>query len=670
MTLGYSTVRLNVTALVIDGVDTDDLPDEATLSGTITLSPMIQTGRTIQYDDGGVLKLKALTEMEVDIGATGDISHRNRDYVKVVAPTVATTNTEELQYKATFKNLKVGTRSINIDPIYFYAVPDVVINLAEHVNVAPNSTATQLSRGPRGFGVGEVIDEAGNFVFLLDDADATEIGRVPIPEGVVTDGAVADLVTPGTATKAALDGTYAPGSVATSKLDKTEAASTYARMPGGVVRNALTGCWHVAGADPTGATDNTALINSYLAAAKAAGGGIVRLPEGIFQAEPTVRHRCRLAGVTPQITKLNGVPGSSRPGVVQFEAGYNQYTWIQDLSISSPNAGQHGVYAYATGIAPDNNGGWWQGGMRNVTIGSLTGAADCIRFDSAANPNNLLPHQFLEFHNVFCFAPSGGRAITALSQCGQFTFIGGQYDGYGLTQTGTNIFVSGGKAYSWTFHGTTFQQAAIAVSLSAVVAFAFMSCYWENCGTSLLANAGSQALLVEPRFANAGYVADGSGCLVKATNTSFVNIVGGTVGGQYNRMFIEDTPSKIDARGFRPPAGAYLVSQGATKQVAISSTDGSVTLTRGTKIALVNASATVLQKISAELVPMPGDELVLMAFGGSITLSNANADGVTNISLAPVTSASTLVIPDRATVTLRRMDAVYGWVVTSVSRTL
>lgn len=220
MTLGYSTVRVNVTALVIDGVDSDDLPDVTPLSGRIILSPMIQTGRTIQYDEGGELKLKALTEMEVDIGATGDIEHRNRDYVKVVAPSAATTNMAELQWKATFKDLKYGTKSTSIDPIYFYAVPDAVINLADHVNVAPNSTAIQLSRGPRGFGVGEVIDENGELVFLLDDAGATEVGRVAMPEGVVSDEAIAEKVlAPDSATKAALDGTYAPVGAAVNPED-------------------------------------------------------------------------------------------------------------------------------------------------------------------------------------------------------------------------------------------------------------------------------------------------------------------------------------------------------------------------------------------------------------------------------------------------------------------
>ena len=215
MALGYSTVRVNVTALVVDGIDSDDLPDDTPLSGTLVLTPMMQAGRSIQYDDTGVLKLKALTEFEVDLGATGDISHRNRDYVKVVAPSAATTNMAELQWKATFKNLKYGTKATSLDAIYFYAVSDAEINLAEHVNVAPNSTAVQLARGPRGYGVldATAADIAGAPAFVLELESAigpVTTDPIPLPPSIADDAAIAGTVTDEESdTRAALDATYA-----------------------------------------------------------------------------------------------------------------------------------------------------------------------------------------------------------------------------------------------------------------------------------------------------------------------------------------------------------------------------------------------------------------------------------------------------------------------------
>lgn len=242
MALKYSTVRVNVTSIVADGIDEDDTPDDKPLTGTMVLTPMVDATAAIQYDDGGTLKLKTVSVIRADISLSGDVSHQGRDYVKVLAPTAATTNLTQLQWQASFVNLRYGTQAVSIKPIYFYAEPDAEINLAEHVNVAPSSLAVQLSRGPRGFGIGEVTTDAetAEVVFKLDDNSGTEVGRVAIPEAEVSDASVADLVASAAETTAAVDarvravgdGTYAtPTTVAsavTPKLDKTEAAATYA----------------------------------------------------------------------------------------------------------------------------------------------------------------------------------------------------------------------------------------------------------------------------------------------------------------------------------------------------------------------------------------------------------------------------------------------------------
>ena len=210
MALEYSTVRINITTIAADGIDVDDIPDDTPLTGSLELTPMIAAGSAIQYDDGGTLKLKTVSPITVDIGITGDIDHHGRDYVKVLAPTASTTNLAQLQWRASFKNLRYGSQVITMQPIYFYATPGAEINLADNVNVAPSSLAVQLSRGPRGFGIGEIVTDVATdeLVFKLDDDSATEVGRVEMPDFIVSDEFVADLVAPGTATKAALDGTY------------------------------------------------------------------------------------------------------------------------------------------------------------------------------------------------------------------------------------------------------------------------------------------------------------------------------------------------------------------------------------------------------------------------------------------------------------------------------
>ncbi|OZE77240.1 hypothetical protein CH305_18565 [Rhodococcus sp. 15-649-2-2] len=188
MALGFTTVRVNIGALIIDGMDTDDVFDDVPVSGTMILKPRMETSRPLQVDDAGVMKIKAITEMAVDIGLTGDISHRNRDYVTVPAPTSATSNVAQLQWEASFPSLKYGLKAVTVPPIYFWAEPGASINLADFVNVAPVSTAVQISRGLRGYAVGDALVEGSELVFLSEAPGEPEIARVPLPSG----GGVAD----------------------------------------------------------------------------------------------------------------------------------------------------------------------------------------------------------------------------------------------------------------------------------------------------------------------------------------------------------------------------------------------------------------------------------------------------------------------------------------------
>lgn len=202
MPLGYSTVRVNVGALIIDGVDFDDEPDDVPVTGTMVLTPMLDPTRPVQVTDGGVAKIKAIAPFSVEIGLNGEVSHRNRDYVNVPAPTSLTSNLSMLQWRATFNGLKFGATAVTLPPIYFWAEPGLEVNLADHLNVGPNSTALQLSRGPRGFGIGEVEADGTELVFFSEADGAPEVGRVTLPPQ--------EAVIPEYLDKAALDGSYVP----------------------------------------------------------------------------------------------------------------------------------------------------------------------------------------------------------------------------------------------------------------------------------------------------------------------------------------------------------------------------------------------------------------------------------------------------------------------------
>lgn len=188
MPIGYAKVSVDIGAFVADADDPDDLPDDTPLTATMTLTPMIDPsgGRPLVYNDGGVQKLKAVTDLVVQVGPYGKVNHQGRDYVKVIAPTATETNLASLQWRASFTDVRYGTSRIKLNDIYFYAVPGVDVNLAEHVNVAPNNIAVLISRGPRGFGViGADATEDGELVLMYESQDGpVESDPIPIPIGM------------------------------------------------------------------------------------------------------------------------------------------------------------------------------------------------------------------------------------------------------------------------------------------------------------------------------------------------------------------------------------------------------------------------------------------------------------------------------------------------------
>lgn len=138
MAIGYAKVFVDIGAFIADADDVDDKPDETPLSATLTLTPQLVEGKPLVYDNGTTKTLKLVAPIEVPIGPAGVINHQGKDYVMVLAPTSVETNmVGQLQYQASFSDVRYGNARTKIDPIYFYVSPDDEINLAEHTGVVP-----------------------------------------------------------------------------------------------------------------------------------------------------------------------------------------------------------------------------------------------------------------------------------------------------------------------------------------------------------------------------------------------------------------------------------------------------------------------------------------------------------------------------------------------------
>jgi hypothetical protein len=330
MPIGYAEVRVNITSFVVDGIDSDDLPDDKPLTAQLTLTPMIQAGKTLKFNDNGQNRLKAVAPIgPIDIGPTGDISNQGRDYVKVVAPTAVETNLAQLQWKAEFRDIRLGgvLAPVKIDPIYFWVNPGDEINLADHVNVAA-STAIVLSQGQRGYGIVGFASVDGDFVVQYESADGIVEQTVEIPSPVVSAEwddieAKPAVIAAGSTTAAARSAISAASTVEASWSGLPGKPTVVAAGSSTAARSAI-GAASTADASWSGLPDKPAVVaaGSTQAAARSAIGALSATDANSTYAR-----------------SVNGVPVDPATGDVAVSAG----------GVAVENAVSDGVYSWHTG---------------------------------------------------------------------------------------------------------------------------------------------------------------------------------------------------------------------------------------------------------------------------------------------------------------------------------
>lgn len=130
MAIPYCKVTISLWALVGDTSDPDDEPDRVPMTGSILFEPTIQQGVLVRHNNAGTIELLAIVPVEVQLSIDGQIHYEGNPWVKLAAPTLDDTNIENLEWKATFKNIQYLGTSITVNPITFQAIPDGEINIA------------------------------------------------------------------------------------------------------------------------------------------------------------------------------------------------------------------------------------------------------------------------------------------------------------------------------------------------------------------------------------------------------------------------------------------------------------------------------------------------------------------------------------------------------------
>ncbi|HCG3004004.1 TPA: collagen-like protein, partial [Corynebacterium striatum] len=117
----YTRVKRAVSAVVIDGADSDANPDFVKVNGNVTFTPLLKAGDVVQYAGPKGPESLVLAPIECRI-SDGIIMHRGQEGVYLVAGGEGV-QPDVIQWKATFSNMQAGGWAFTLKPVMFDAVP-------------------------------------------------------------------------------------------------------------------------------------------------------------------------------------------------------------------------------------------------------------------------------------------------------------------------------------------------------------------------------------------------------------------------------------------------------------------------------------------------------------------------------------------------------------------
>lgn len=423
------------------------------------------------------------------------------------------------------------------------------------------------------------------------------------------------------------------------------------------------------GAKGDGTTDDTTAIQAAIDAATATTGmGIVFLPRGNFTVSTlTMKPFVTIRGAGRYRTTITARPGASA-AMIQFPSGMVQNVYIEDVQLApgtTPNVGQHGVYAYAQAAA-GQSGGWWYGGMRRVRIAKFDGHGLWLR---GGGIDYLKPHQFLTFEGVESFAGTNttSRSVLITGQVGQALFSACELDGngQGVAGAGTSIEIkrevdnaganlSDASGYTIDFLNCTIQANALGARVERAANVKFDNCWFEDLNSGVLFETSVEMGIVTGcSFADAGTNGSSTGYLIQAGATSTVVADGNRFAGSYDRDLVANSSNGVVISRGNRTSKTNMVTAGMTKQLSTA------TIAIDNNQTALISSGPALQTINSKHTP--GELIHLRAWTADFTLVSGG-----NINLAGMTSP--VMVRTGQIVTLVRTDlGTNGWILAAMS---
>lgn len=421
-----------------------------------------------------------------------------------------------------------------------------------------------------------------------------------------------------------------------------------------------------------GVTDDTAAVQAMIDAIHGSdiGGGKGYLPGFCAVDSVVLKDGVSLDGAGKFVSGLIARPGSGTAALVTLAAGPVRASLrrMEIRGADSANAGQHGLYFRSTAsTGAPFHGGWWNSELDDVLVRDFHGHNIWLR---GGGTSFLLPHQFLTFRNVVSLKSSTTAAAAGVrltGQVAQVEVIGGQYDGPGQSNDGTNIVlgrevddsdvvISDVAPGVIAFRGVTSQDNKRAVTISRSFPVVFDGCWLENISEGIATF--DSALRVTVRgtlFTNVGSNG-GTGFGVQANSGCTIIADGNVFSGATDASLTATSGGIVIPRDNVTGGGTSVITSGLTYQVGV---DGSGVVTiNDYRTAIVNTSATpIVDVVSTASV---GERVSLKAFGGTIVIDSGGTIHASGLTL-PYT------VPSGAIVTLVRHDLGSSWNIEAIT---